>query len=96
MHSVKSGPANQSYGLQVAQLAGVPRNVIGNAKKRLKMLEAGQHETPIISSPQIGLFEVATEPEAPHPIIESLTEIDVNNLTPRQALDLIYDLKEQL
>ena len=96
MHSVKSGPANQSYGLQVAQLAGVPRNVIANAKQRLKMLEAGQHENPSTSSPQIGLFEVAAEPEPPHPIVESLADVDANNLTPRQALDLIYELKQQL
>ncbi len=97
MHRVKSGPANQSYGLQVAQLAGVPRAVIHSARQRLQLLEAGQHTAPTPPTPQLGLFEAPPEASpAPHPVIEQLQALDINNLTPRQALDVLYDLQEKL
>ena len=92
LHSVKDGAANQSYGLQVAQLAGVPRSVIQTARRRLTMLEQGsanQHP-----SPQLGL-PLDTEPD-PHPVLELLQQIDPDELTPRQAHDWLYQLKEKL
>lgn len=95
MHTVKSGHANQSYGLQVAQLAGVPRSVILNAKQRLSLLEAGQHQTPVIDTPQMGLFETSASgtDTAASALKERLQEVDPDNLTPRQALDLLYELQ---
>ena len=93
LHAVKDGAANQSYGLQVAQLAGVPRSVIQTARKRLAMLEEGssqQHN----SSPQLGLpLEVEMDP---HPVLKLLEQIDPDELTPRQAHDWLYQLKEKL
>lgn len=91
LHSVKEGPASQSYGLQVAQLAGVPRSVIQSARKRLVILEnQGLQQN---DSPQMSLPLVSEAP--PHPAVELLENIEPDNLTPRQALDLLYDLKRK-
>ena len=94
MHSVKKGPANQSYGLQVAKLAGVPVDVIDSARKKLLQLErqsAGAHEQYIEKTTgQMELFN-----NNPHPVVEKLQQISVDELTPKQALDLIYELAHQ-
>jgi len=94
MHAVKKGPANQSYGLQVAKLAGVPENVIKSAKKKLLKLErqtVGAHEQFIEETTgQMELFN-----SNPHPIVEQIQEIDVDDLSAKQALDLIYELIEK-
>ncbi|MCV6639083.1 DNA mismatch repair protein MutS [Candidatus Albibeggiatoa sp. nov. NOAA] len=94
LHTVKDGAANQSYGLQVALLAGVPKTVVNQAKKRLKMLENQQLGAP----QQEQLFlETPVEPEpVSHPALDILADISPENLTPRQALDMIYQLKESL
>ena len=91
LHSVKDGPANQSYGLHVAKLAGVPNDVIRNAKQRLRILE--QSSTPDFS-PQ---FALPLEPEeTKHPAIELLENISPDDLSPRKALDLVYELRAKL
>ena len=87
LHSVKPGPANQSYGLQVAQLAGVPADVIKLAKNKLVELEnqaiSNHHES--------GQFEMFSD--RPHPVIEKLQDLTIDDLSPREALDLLYSLK---
>lgn len=90
LHSVNPGPANQSYGLQVAQLAGVPTEVITLAKIKLVELE-NQSISQNTESGQIELFG-----ERPHPIIEQLEELDIDELSPKDALDLLYSLKQGL
>ena len=99
MHAVQEGAASKSFGLQVAQLAGVPKTVIIRAKQRLAELEAKQapsilpkenlftHED---SFKQLSLIDNS------HPVIETLQETDINDLSPRQALDLLYKLKEKI
>ncbi|MBV8466622.1 MAG: DNA mismatch repair protein MutS [Burkholderiales bacterium] len=91
LHSVQEGPASQSYGLQVAQLAGVPRDTIRQAKRYLAELESQQvmqhGQGDLFSAPQI----VMEEPTV-HPLVERLAELDPDQLTPRTALDLIYEL----
>ncbi len=92
LHAVKEGPANQSYGLQVAALAGVPKAVIEAAKNRLRELEAGATTEPRPNSapePQLGLFDA----RPPHPLVEAVAEIEPDELTPRQALEVLYRLK---
>ena len=93
MHRVKAGPANQSYGLQVAKLAGIPHSAIQLARRKLKLLEQQAEH----SGPQIDLF---AEPEPAesleHPAIEQLAALDVDDLTPKQALDSLYELKQLL
>ncbi len=97
MHAVKDGPANQSYGLQVAALAGVPKGVIDKARGRLRELEESAHrhsENQAGQTPpqQMSLFP----PDEPHPAVERLKLTDPDGLTPRQALELLYELKEML
>ncbi len=91
MHRVKPGPANQSYGLQVARLAGIPHSAIQLARRKLKLLEQQAEQ----SGPQIDLF---SEPEPvesfAHPAVEQLAALDVDELTPKQALDALYELKK--
>ena len=88
LHSVKPGPANQSYGLQVAQLAGVPANVIDQARKKLVELE----QNSVATHADTGQFEMFND--RPHPVIERLQEMDMDELSPREALDLLYQLKK--
>jgi DNA mismatch repair protein MutS len=109
LHAVSEGPASQSYGLQVAQLAGVPPPVIRAARKHLAHLE---QQSIAQSTPQLDLFaapvyaedaadeagddsiDTDTRCNTPHPALERLCEIDPNELRPRDALDLIYELHE--
>lgn len=87
LHSVSEGPANQSYGLQVARLAGVPNTVINQAKDKLRQLE--QHAAPAPISKQFDLFS-QTEP---HKVILHLQQLAIDELSPKQALDELYRLK---
>lgn len=96
LHAVKPGPANQSYGLEVAQLAGVPRAVIQRARQHLRRLEEQSINDP---SPQLGLFsEPSTqcdqESEQVSASAQRLADIDPDELTPKQALQLLYELKD--
>jgi DNA mismatch repair protein MutS len=97
LHAVREGPANQSYGLQVAALAGVPRPIIKRAGQRLRELElAAQRHTDQHTS-QLSLFAPAFEPApapAPaSPALEALDRLNPDELTPREALDALYRLK---
>ncbi len=93
LHTVEDGPASQSYGIQVAQLAGVPPLVVKSAKKQLAQLERDT----AAHNPQQDLFSqnVADE-QKPHPAVETLEAIDPDSLTPREALEKLYLLKQQL
>ncbi len=88
LHAVKPGPANQSYGLQVAQLAGVPKAVITQARKKMQTLE--QHA--VSTHAETGQFELFND--RMHPVIEQLQSLDTDELSPRAALDLLYQLKK--
>ncbi|WP_242475683.1 DNA mismatch repair protein MutS [Thiohalocapsa halophila] len=96
LHSVREGPASQSYGLQVAALAGVPRGVIERARERLRSLEedtAARRPDDAASAPtQLSLFA----PPAPHPALAALEALDPDELTPRTALEALYRLKGML
>ena len=91
LHKLESGPASKSYGLQVAQLAGVPRAVVRAARKYLEKLE--DMRTPV--SPQGGLFDTPrTVPDAvPHPALDAIDDLDPDNLSPKEALEKLYQLK---
>jgi DNA mismatch repair protein MutS len=91
LHSVRPGPANQSYGLHVAELAGVPRDVVDRARGYLRALER-QQQALIPPGPQRELhFEPTAEPDLGE-LKQRLAAVDVDALTPRQALDLVYEL----
>ena len=104
LHAVQPGPASQSYGLQVAQLAGVPQPVIKAARKHLARLEAQALDT----TPQRDLFaappsdpyaeEDETAPaaalsEAQQALLDAIAELDPDALSPRDALEQLYQLK---
>ncbi len=97
LHDVQSGPADRSYGVQVAKLAGLPAKAVRRAEQVLKKLEAAPDAVETLP-----LFAaVADDAEAPqdaasHPALDLLDTIDPDALTPRDALDLIYRLKNNL
>ncbi len=95
LHSVEEGPANQSYGLQVAQLAGIPGAVIRAAKKHLIALEqesvARDHQPDLFTAPT-----VAPEPAIDPMLLEKLQALDPDALTPKQALEALYELRRFL
>ncbi|MGA1080634.1 MAG: DNA mismatch repair protein MutS [Steroidobacteraceae bacterium] len=97
LHAVKPGPASRSYGLQVAALAGVPREVIASARRYLEQLERGEP----VSAPG----DLATPGSLPLPLefspqpseaLALLSATDPDRLTPREALQLLYELKAKL
>jgi len=90
LHAVAEGPASQSYGLQVARLAGVPGNVIAAARRKLVQLENQQ----IVPSAQGELFAPVPPPEpVPSALEERLADLEPDELSPRQALEALYALK---
>ncbi len=98
LHNVEEGPASQSYGLEVAALAGVPGAVIRAARKRLAELE----EHGLAAGPQRDMFTVSASEavSTPQPgeqeVFKRLRELDPDSLTPREALELLYQLRRQL
>ncbi|MDV2077162.1 DNA mismatch repair protein MutS [Marinobacter xestospongiae] len=108
LHNVHDGPASQSYGLQVAKLAGVPQGVISNAKDQLRQLEGSASPAPVaVAEPA-----PAAAPKAPVETAKSIVQgdmfaslepseaeqllaaLDLDNLTPREALNQLYELKK--
>jgi DNA mismatch repair protein MutS len=93
LHAVEEGPASQSYGIQVAQLAGVPAPVVRAAKKHLARLE----QEAASRNPQGDLFSNPAGKEAAaaaqHPLVSAMREIDPDTLSPKEALDALYRLK---
>ncbi len=91
LHEVKPGAASQSYGLQVAKLAGVPASLIQQAKRYLHRLESGktlQKEAPAV---QKELFTTL-----PHPLVERLSTLSLDELSPRDALAVLYEIQAEL
>jgi len=92
LHSVNEGAASQSYGLQVAALAGVPNSVIRSAKKQLVKLE----QNSAAQNPQGDLFAAAPETPEPeeHPLLLALRDLQPDEMSPKEALERIYQLKK--
>ena len=94
MHQVKDGPADRSYGIAVAALAGIPNEVITRAREILDTLEnaprASLTEPP---SAQLGLFDPAPPAPGGAKVLEALDAIDPDSLSPLEALDALYRLK---
>jgi DNA mismatch repair protein MutS len=97
LHEVASGPADRSYGLAVAKLAGLPPPVLARARSVLAKLEEGRAATGGIAAglDDLPLFAATLQQEeaAPDPVRTTLAGLDVDSLAPRQALDLLYELK---
>lgn len=96
LHSIQDGPASQSYGIQVAKLAGIPQDVVNLARQELAKLESGNNN-PVApdkdsqaTPAQAELFLPTVNPE----LISKLDNTHPDELSPRQALDLLYQLKK--
>jgi DNA mismatch repair protein MutS len=92
LHEVQPGPASRSYGVQVARLAGMPAAVLRQARGALEALEAKQRAADL----QVDLFAAAPPPAlpTPSPVDDALADLDPDSLTPREALDALYRLKQ--
>jgi DNA mismatch repair protein MutS len=95
LHAVKEGPASQSYGLQVARLAGVPKVVIQEARRYLGELERRDHSTRP-PAPQQELDLAPARDPAAASVVEDLEQLDADALSPRDALALLFTLQERL
>ena len=101
LHKVQHGPASQSHGLQVAKLAGIPESVIKDAQHRLRILEKQQQPQVVqndlfsnLQEPEV--IEKVIEVEKSSPALDALKVLDLDDLTPRQALEQLYQLKQLL
>ncbi|MCL2488268.1 MAG: DNA mismatch repair protein MutS, partial [Oscillospiraceae bacterium] len=98
LRRIVRGPADDSYGIEVAKLAGIPDSVVARAKAVLKQLEDSSGQRSVVSGQKSGQsdsgqlsFESATESR----IVERLRTLDVNTLTPLEALQLLYELRKE-
>ena len=97
MYHVKDGPANQSYGIQVARLAGLPSQVLSVAEDKLKKLETSSPAQTASQSPQHSMnFDIPPAPVHESVLEKQLKSIELDDLTARQALELLYELKSTL
>jgi DNA mismatch repair protein MutS len=109
LYQLKEGPTNESFGIHVARLAGLPQSVIDRAWQVLESLEAGkppsQNATPPADSAQLSFFSPAPAPEiktvvrteyVAHPAMDRLRGLHIDELTPLQALNLLAELKTEL
>jgi DNA mismatch repair protein MutS len=105
LHEVGSGAADRSYGIQVAKLAGLPPRVINRARQVLDHLENSDkgdkatglvNDLPLFQSTPSHVASERTGPVGPSPVEETLEGINPDQLTPREALEVLYDLKDKL
>lgn len=99
LHAVKAGPANQSYGLQVAQLAGIPRAVIEKARDKLQQLENDSPPSQVSETPRTTAIESPQQSEMfatlPHPAVDFLQRLEPDEITAKEALKILYELKKK-
>jgi len=96
LHEIAAGSADRSYGIQVAKLAGLPQAVVARAGEVLASLEHGEQAGALARlADDLPLFAAAgpVQPEELSPLAAVLDDINIDDLTPRQALELLYRLK---
>jgi len=96
MHNIQEGPANRSFGLQVAKLAGVPQVVLELAREKLRELETGDNAVTAAPPGPTPLQNDLFIDPASHPVVTALKAIDPDSLSPREALEALYKLRDQL
>jgi len=94
LHKVKPGPADRSYGLQVASLAGIPKSVVRKAQQFMDQLEEQQKEHPNELGGLFADIEEAEQAISINPLEQALEDIDPDELSPREALEKLYELKK--
>jgi DNA mismatch repair protein MutS len=102
LHKIVPGRSDRSYGIQVARLAGIPPSVVTRASEILKSLEQDELQrggrpslsgAPVAAQQQLTLFQSV---DAPHPVVERLKQVDVDRLTPLDALNLLAELRREV
>jgi DNA mismatch repair protein MutS len=97
LHRIVPGGADRSYGIHVAQLAGLPRPVVNRAQEILAELEREGAHGPVPSShPALAARQLSLFSTEPHPVIEALRQLDVNSLTPLEAISKLYEFQGQV
>ena len=96
LHDVRDGAADRSYGIQVAKLAGLPPAAVSRAQAVLARLERDGDTATVGELPLFSAAPPASAPRAPSAVEEALAALDVDGLSPRDALDLLYALKAKL
>ena len=94
MHHIQEGPANRSFGLEVAKLAGVPNGVLLHARQKLAELENQQVLS--LGETTSGQADLFVAPVQKSPALDVLSDIDPDQMTPKEALDALYMLKTLL
>jgi DNA mismatch repair protein MutS len=97
LHTVESGPASKSYGIEVARLAGLPTTVIARAREVLKLHEKAEtqqvREAAEVHEPKLQMTMFTPLSQR---IVDRLSELDVDEMTPREALNLLAELQREL
>ncbi|MDO4432674.1 MAG: DNA mismatch repair protein MutS [Aerococcaceae bacterium] len=97
LHKIIAGAADKSYGIHVAKLAGLPQSLIARSRTVLEELERNAKWLREPNNTQGNLFEMESAPQtAPHPVVQQLAEVDVNHLTPLEALQLLANLQKEV
>ena len=92
LHKVKEGAVDKSYGIHVAKLAGMPKEILNRSSEILKHYEGNSKETLLQQNEQLGFnFDAVAEDS---PVLDRLEEIDPLKTTPMEAINLLYELKE--
>jgi DNA mismatch repair protein MutS len=96
LHSVEAGPANKSYGIEVARLAGLPAGVISRAREVLKLHERAESQQVQEASERTAPLQMTMFTPLSQRIVDRVAEVDVDGLTPREALNLLAELQREL
>ena len=96
LHTVEAGPASKSYGIEVARLAGLPSGVIGRAREVLKLHERAETQQVREAAPAAQQMQMTMFTPLSQRIVDRLAEVDVDGLTPREALNLLAELQREL
>ncbi len=97
LYNIEEGSTDESYGIHVASMAGVPRKVVRRARKVLSDLEAGRHlMSGGVGDDQLELSLSEPQPQETDPLLEHIRDLDPDSLTPRRALEILYELRDRL
>ena len=101
LHRIEEGPADKSYGIHVAKIAGLPSDLLKRADTILSQLEGQSHEVPMAnptqqSSPELGEQLSLFAADAAHPVLEELKTLDIYNMTPMEVMMAVAEMKKRI
>ena len=101
LHRIEEGPADKSYGIHVAKIAGLPSDLLKRADTILSQLEGQSHEVPMAtptqeSSPELGEQLSLFAADATHPVLEELKTLDIYNMTPMEVMMAVAEMKKRI